>query len=254
MGNAAALAYLIIIFLFNEVRLSATMSWRRQRRQLTERFTSMQARRMLVATRRLAGLQYRFDTGAAGTLPPRFILVSNHQSLADIPMLLAAFPRHPLKFVAKHSLQRGIPTLSKSLRYGQHAFIDRRGPFRPTRRALLRLTRMDRQATPNSRFPPCSFAIFPEGTRSRDGRVLPFYRAALRVIAEQVHLPVVAVAVDGGSAIAGLRALRKLGGVHYQIRVLQIYPPPVDRHALAGVLAHARTQIVDQVAAWREGN
>ena len=249
-GTAAALTYLVIMFLFNELRLALVLRWGPNRRQRVERFMAIQGRRMLETVNRLCGLRYSFDTGAA-SLPHRFILVTNHQSLADILMLLAAFPRHPLKFVAKRSLQRGIPTLSKCLRYGCHAIIDRTGALHRTRRALLELTRLDRRPLPDSRFPPCSLALFPEGTRSRDGRVGAFHRAGMRILAEQTGLPVVVAALDGGSGISRLHTLRNLTGVHYRVRVLEILPPALDRRAVAEVLGKARQAIANQVAAWR---
>ncbi len=248
---AAALFYLVVVFLFGELRILATMSWRQQRRQLVERFMTVQGRRMIVTVHRFCGLRYSSDTGAAGTLPRRFIMLSNHQSLADIPMLVAAFPRHPLKFIAKRSLFRGIPTLSKCLRYGEHAATDRRGPFRTTRRELIRLTQLDRKPNRESAFPPCSFAVFPEGTRSRDGKVARFYRAGTRVVAEQSGLPIVAVALDGGTAISRIAALRNLAGVHYRVKVLAIYPPATDRRAVVQVLDDARKVIAAQVDAWQ---
>ncbi len=253
MGAAAAVVYLIIIFLYNELRLGLVLRWSRPRRPAVERFMVRQAQRLLSTVNRLAGLRYSFDTTAAGTLPERFLLLTNHQSLTDIPMLLAAFRHHPLKFVAKDSLRRGIPTVSKCLRYSEHAFIDRRGPFRRTQRTLRRLARLDRDPAAATGFPPCSFAVFPEGTRSRDGRVGPFHRAGLRVLADLTGLPVVSAALDGGTTIARLRTLRNLAGVHYRVRVLSVYPPPADKRAVAEVMDRSRAEIIDQVAAWRSG-
>ena len=250
-GTAAALIYVIIVFLFNELRLAVVLRWLPQRRQRVERFMAIQTRRMLTTVNRLCGLRYSFHTRAPASLPRRFILVTNHQSLADILMLVAAFPHHPLKFVAKRSLQRGIPTLSKCLRYGCHAIIDRTGALHRTRRALVKLTRLDRQPLPGSPFPPCSLALFPEGTRSRDGRVGAFHRAGMRILAEQARLPIVVAALDGGTGIARLHTLRNLAGVHYRMKVLQILPPALDRRAVAEVLAQARQAIAGQVAAWR---
>ena len=250
-GTAAALIYVIIVFLFNELRLAVVLRWLPQRRQRVERFMAIQTRRMLTTVNRLCGLRYSFHTRAPASLPRRFILVTNHQSLADILMLVAAFPHHPLKFVAKRSLQRGIPTLSKCLRYGCHAIIDRTGALHRTRRALVKLTRLDRQPFPGSPFPPCSLALFPEGTRSRDGRVGAFHRAGMRILAEQARLPIVVAALDGGTGIARLHTLRNLAGVHYRMKVLQVLPPALDRRAVAEVLAQARQAIAGQVAAWR---
>ena len=250
-GTAAALTYLVIMFLFDELRLALVLRWGPHRRQRVERFMAIQGRRMLATVNRLCGLRYSFDTDGAGSLPRRFILVTNHQSLADILMLLAAFPRHPLKFVAKRSLQRGIPTLSKCLRYGCHAIIDRTGPLHRTRRALVKLTRLDRRPLPGSPFPPCSLALFPEGTRSRDGRVGTFHRAGMRILAEQTRLPVVVAALDGGTGISRLHTLRNLTGVHYRVKVLEILPPALDRRAVTEVLVRARQAIGNQVACWR---
>ena len=250
-GVAAALVYLLVIFLFSELRILVTMSWRRHRRQVVERFMTVQGQRMIATVHRFCGLRYTADTGAAGELPRRFIMLSNHQSLADIPMLVAAFPRHPPKFIAKRSLFRGVPTLSRCLRYGEHAAIDRRGPFRPTRRALIRLAQLDRHADPGSPYPPCSLAVFPEGTRSRDGKVARFYRAGTRVLAEHTSLPIVAVALDGGTAISRLGALRNLAGIHYRVKVLAIYPPATGRQAMAAVLDDAHRIIAAQVDAWQ---
>jgi 1-acyl-sn-glycerol-3-phosphate acyltransferase len=250
-GVAAALIYLLVMFLFNELRLLATMSWRRRRRQVVERFMAVQGRRMIATVHRLCGLRYSADIEGAGTLPRRFIMLSNHQSLADIPMLVAAFPRHPPKFIAKRSLFRGIPTLSKCLRYGEHAAINRRGPFRPTRRALVRLAQLDRAPDSGSPYPPCSFAVFPEGTRSRDGKVARFYRAGTRVVAEHAGLPIVAVALDGGTAISRLGTFGNLSGIHYRVKVLAIYPPAADRLSVAAVLDDAHRIIAAQVDAWQ---
>ena len=250
-ATAAALIYLVVIFLFNELRLTMAFRWLPHRRQRVERFMTIQARRILATANRLCGLRYSFHIGNAASLPRRFILVTNHQSLADILMLLAAFPRHPLKFVAKRSLQRGIPTLSKCLRYGCHATIDRAGALHRTRRALIKLTRLDRQPLPDSPFPPCSLALFPEGTRSRDGGVGPFHRAGMRILTQQARLPIVVAALDGGTGISHLHNLRNLAGVHYRVKVLQVYPPALDRHAVTEVLAQARQAIASQVAAWQ---
>lgn len=251
-GVTVALIYLLVIFLFSELRILVAMSWRRRnRRQVVERFMTVQGRRMIATVHRFCGLRYTADTDGAGALPRRFIMLSNHQSLADIPMLVAAFPRHPPKFIAKRSLFRGIPTLSKCLRYGEHAAINRRGPFRPTRRALVRLAQLDRQFDPGSPYPPCSLAVFPEGTRSRDGKVARFYRAGTRVLAEHTGLPIVAVALDGGTAISRLGAFGNLAGVHYRVKVLAIYPPATGRQALAAVLDDAHRIIAAQVDAWQ---
>ena len=39
--------------------------------------------------------------------------------------------------------------------------------------------------------------VFPEGTRARDGRLLPYKAAAVRIIAEECGLPIIPVVIDG---------------------------------------------------------
>ena len=53
------------------------------------------------------------------------ILVSNHQSLFDIPAIIWGFRNHHPKFIAKIELGKGIPSVSYNLRYGGSALIDR---------------------------------------------------------------------------------------------------------------------------------
>jgi 1-acyl-sn-glycerol-3-phosphate acyltransferase len=58
-------------------------------------------------------------------MPDRCIVVSNHQSLLDIPILMHYFePDRRLLFVAKKELGNGIPLISSVLRVGGHALID----------------------------------------------------------------------------------------------------------------------------------
>src|SRR5471030_3173956 len=53
-----------------------------------------------------------------GELPPgRFVVVSNHQSTADVAILPWALRSMNLKFVAKEELGRHIPTVSMALRH-----------------------------------------------------------------------------------------------------------------------------------------
>lgn len=119
-----------------------------------------------------------------------YAIISNHQSMFDIVLiggiLFSNFP----KYVAKKELGRWFPSISLNLRWGGNAIIDR------TDRAgaVEVITRMARTAQERD----VSVAIFPEGTRSRDGRLQRFKRAGSRALLEGAdELPVVPVAVDG---------------------------------------------------------
>lgn len=94
------------------------------------------------------------------------ILVSNHQSMFDIPAIGWVFRAHHPKYIAKVSLAKGIPSISYNIRNGGSIYInrkDRKAAIRQINAFADYLNRTNRSGT-----------IFPEGTRSRDGQVKPF--------------------------------------------------------------------------------
>ncbi len=177
-------------------------------------------------------------------LPDRFLLVTNHQSLADIAILVCAFPHHNLKYAAKKELKYGIPSVSVGLRLGNHAFINRRGGFNETMRSLSRLL-----ALPGERICP---VIFPEGTRSRSGRLGRFHTAGVRYILEHSDLPVVAAAVEGGYKIQKfMDFFTKLRGLVYRTKIVGVYPHVTGKAAIRQLLNTITTDIDRQLTAWR---
>ena len=116
---------------------------------------------------------------------PRFYM-ANHQSALDIPIVVVVTGGDAL-FFSKSSLFR-IPIFGWILsRYG---FVPiHRSPKRATVKALDRLVeRLRRQ--------PRSVAVFPEGTRSRDGQLSPFRQGTMK-IATRAGLTVVPITIDG---------------------------------------------------------
>ncbi len=171
-----------------------------------------------------------------------YLLVSNHQSMIDIPLiggtLRGAFP----KFVAKRELSKGIPTVSYNLRAGGHLIIDRaRGS-----EAVRRLREFGQRAQ-EERFSPVLFA---EGSRSRDGRLKEFKSAGFAALVESApDLPVVPVAIDGSWKLLAHKFFPIPFGVHLRVRFLD----PIER--LAGedpveLLARVRSSIETTLDAW----
>ncbi|MBP7868089.1 MAG: 1-acyl-sn-glycerol-3-phosphate acyltransferase [Acidobacteria bacterium] len=112
---------------------------------------------------RVSGVRWRAE--GLGRLPADrpCILMSNHQSNMDIPILLTALPI-PFRFLAKESLFR-IPFLGWYLRRCRHIPIHREDP----RKAVRSL----RDAAEKIRG-GVSVLVFPEGTRSEDGHLQEF--------------------------------------------------------------------------------
>lgn len=113
-----------------------------------------------------------------------YVFVANHQSIYDIPILFWSLP-YQLRIIAKESLGN-FPFLGWHLRRTGHMLVDR---SRPDRKKIFGwASRLMSQGL--------SLIVFPEGTRSRDGRVARFKGGSF-FLALQAGLPVVPLSVIG---------------------------------------------------------
>jgi 1-acyl-sn-glycerol-3-phosphate acyltransferase len=118
-----------------------------------------------------------------------YIIMSNHQSHADVPILFSSLPIIP-GFVAKKELGK-IPFLSMALRAGGHVLIDR-----ADRSSAMRVLKNAASEIRSGK----TLAIFPEGTRGGEDRLAPFKKGAF-LIAKKAGVPVVPVGILGSRAI-----------------------------------------------------
>lgn len=137
------------------------------------------------------------------------IIMANHQSYLDV---LALFDQLPvmLHFVAKMELAH-IPVFGPAMRSLGHIFIDRRNHEQATR-TLNEAAQNIRDGT--------TVVIFPEGTRSPEGQLLPFKKGGF-VLALKAGVPIVPITITGS------RECLPRGGVAIypgEIR-LRIHPP-----------------------------
>ncbi len=140
--------------------------------------------------------------------------MANHQSALDIPIMIFLLDGD-VRFFSKSDLFR-IPVFGWVLaRYG-YIPVDKRRP-RITYRALQRLL-------PRYRKNPLSIAVFPEGTRSRDGRLSTFRRGTMRVAAS-TGMSIVPVTIDGSYRVNHRDEYRLRPGL---IRVVVHEPIPPD--------------------------
>lgn len=170
----------------------------------------------------LAGVRLTIEGIEYTTGGPCFF-VGNHPGALDIPVLLVVMRGH-IRFMAKESLFK-IPLFGRVLRRYGFVPIDRSHP----RRALTALKRMLAEL----RRHPISFAVFPEGTRSPDGRLLPFRKGALRICRDS-GLPVVPFAIEGTNRVYTRGRIRMTPG---PVRVA--FGPPIPADAVAQMNAAA---------------
>jgi len=117
------------------------------------------------------------------------IFVANHQSNLDIPVLSLLLPREVL-WLAKRELF-AIPVFGQAIRAVGYLPVDRGNPD-AARASMAAAAEEVRRGFP--------VILFPEGTRSRDARLLPFKLGFLH-LAEESGAPVVPVVVRGTAAL-----------------------------------------------------
>ncbi len=168
-----------------------------------------------------------------------FVVVSNHQSLADIP-LISHLPWE-MKWVGKIELFR-LPIVGWMMTLAGDIPVERKDP-RSGARALIQASRyLERR---------CPVMFFPEGTRSPDGRVGRFSDGAFH-LAIRTGAPVLPIIVEGSR-----NALPKhswLFGAPQDIRVHVLDPVPSDSVPAGDVAALrdlVRQRIIGTLAAWR---
>jgi 1-acyl-sn-glycerol-3-phosphate acyltransferase len=146
----------------------------------------------LLIVKSLFILGARISFRGVETLPKDrpIILISNHQSLFDIPPIVWAFRRHHPKFIAKIELGKGIPSISYNLRHGGSVLIHRTKPLQ----SVKEIGKLGRYIEQN-RYTAC---IFAEGTRTRDGKMKPFLPAGVGALLKAAPSAVVVpLAIDG---------------------------------------------------------
>jgi 1-acyl-sn-glycerol-3-phosphate acyltransferase len=155
------------------------------------------------------------------------IIVSNHQSTLDIPAVIIAFKKNHPKFISKIELGKWIPSISYNLRHGGSVLIDRKNP----RQAVKDILSLGKHIEATH----YSACIFPEGTRTRDGKVKTFQPAGIAsLIKASPSALVVPFAIDGNYELMKNGYFPMTLGVHLKLTVFDpIDPKGMDTTELA---------------------
>jgi 1-acyl-sn-glycerol-3-phosphate acyltransferase len=171
-----------------------------------------------------------------------YVFAANHQSIYDIPVLFSSLP-YQLRIIAKQSLGN-FPFLGWHLRRTGHMLVDRKHPD------PMRIFRWANSLTARG----LSLIIFPEGTRSRDGRVAPF-KGGPFYSAVQAGLPIVPISVIGSRHVMRKGQLTTKPGdvtliVHEPISTVAAQEPDMRQvRALAARVREVVRPAVDAEAA-----
>ncbi|REG22987.1 1-acyl-sn-glycerol-3-phosphate acyltransferase [Archangium gephyra] len=129
-------------------------------------------------------------TGQENVDPNRpTIYVSNHQSTLDIPIHFVTVPVN-FRYVAKHQLKY-VPLIGWYLWFAGHIFVNR-GRREKAIASLDAAAQKIRGGT--------SVFLYPEGTRSDDGSVLPFKKGPF-ALALKSRVPVVPITIEGSGSV-----------------------------------------------------
>jgi 1-acyl-sn-glycerol-3-phosphate acyltransferase len=172
---------------------------------------------------KLAGVRLRV-VGRQNLDPAQnYLFMPNHQSNLDPSVTMLAIGRD-VRFMAKASLFR-IPVLGRAMLGGGFVPVDR-----DTREKAV----MAVEAAAKELREGYDFLIFPEGTRSRDGRLLPLKKGPF-ILAIKAQAPIVPVAVRGTLALWPKGSLKIRTG-EVTVELLDPIPTeglePPDRHSI----------------------
>ena len=171
-----------------------------------------------------AGARLQVEGAEAVDWSRPLVLAANHQSMIDVCALFRAVPV-PLRFMLKQEIAR-LPFVGWYARRMGMVFVER-GNARSSPQRLREAVALVRGGA--------VLCAFPEGTRSRDGRIGPF-KGGLFQVAIAAGVPVVPVALEGSGAVlpaAGFRVRPGTIRVRFGAPIATDGLRPEERNALA---------------------
>lgn len=223
-------SFISILCIFHVLQLCAAVCGKAAQKWMLDRMNVC----IVWNIRLLAGASYRVLGKPHFPAGRPVILVLNHQSMYDIPMVMWECRSRDVGFIAKKELGRGLPSISYALRTLGSVLIDRNDPAGSVTaiRDFGARKEAQRQVA----------AIFPEGTRARDGVMKRFKTSGFRVLISAMPSALIQpVAMRGNWELLRYNFLPIPFGTRIELEFLE----PIEPAGLSAdeVLARAQERI-----------
>lgn len=185
---------------------------------------------------RLVGIRVELRGLDAFDLSGNYIYMCNHVSNLDAPIVIPAIPRRTSVLVKKELFR--VPILSRAMRLGQFVPVDR-----ANRDAAIASVQKATEVLKSG----VNLTVFPEGTRSRSGKLLPFKKGPFHLAMES-QAPIIPMSIHGTETMMPKQGVRVRTGTAVIVFHAPIWPRDYpDRDALAQAV---REKIASALPEW----
>ena len=201
-----------------------------------------------LATAMISGIRFigggKFEPFPTIPFAPGVLVLMNHQSLLDIPIVVRCVEGGYSRIVTRKRYTRGVPVISRMIRLYEYPVVDPEGGLKGQLKVLRSV----------ARDPQAPIVVYPEGTRSRDGELLPFRRGAVDTLLRHRRWEVYLLTADGTLPCGQLKDM--LNGVHTvrcRVSVSGPFDTPSDPEYLPAWLEEMEGRMRKNLAELRGG-
>ena len=198
--------------IWQTLRISVPTIWQGVRGSLTAEASDRRLAQWSRAIVQRARIELRVERAELATPGESFVLMSNHQSLYDVPVIYQALDRR-IRMVAKKELFR-VPVWGRAMQRAGFISLDRSNRER-SKETLL--------ASADTLHEGTSIWIAPEGTRSKDGQLGAFRKGGFH-LALQSGCRILPITIIGTRAVLPAKGARVTDGCSVRV----VLHPPVD--------------------------